>query len=272
MYKLTAIDIDGTLLNDKDQLLPGVKSALEEAVEAGHMVVLCTGRGPSALKSVQDLFDFDMPFICYHGAVIVQGKDGKILYQQKMNTADVIGICKEGTKRDVTMHLWTMDGTLAVSRIDPFSEYYIQKTHTPVNQVVLFDENSPILKEDIAKMMFHAEPNTIDRYLKECESFTKDMNINYNTSQPIFLEFIDKDVSKANAIQALIQQYHIKQEEVIAIGDGLNDLPMIEYAGLGVAMGNAKDYIKNAAQYIAPTNNEEGVAEVINRFVLGKLK
>ena len=93
--------------------------------------------------------------------------------------------------------------------------------------------------------------------------------VTFCTSQTTYLEFFNSQVSKAKAMERLGQLFNIRQEEMIAVGDGLNDLPMIEYAGLGVAMENAPDGVKESADYItARTNNEDGVAEVLEKFVL----
>jgi Cof subfamily protein (haloacid dehalogenase superfamily) len=95
-------------------------------------------------------------------------------------------------------------------------------------------------------------------------------SVNFHTSQPIYLEFVDRNASKAIALEKLGQYYNIKREEMIAVGDGFNDLSMIEYAGLGVAMENAPDEVKKAADFLTLSNEEDGVAFVIEKFIFNQ--
>lgn len=122
-----------------------------------------------------------------------------------------------------------------------------------------------LLEQGITKILWYDEPERIDEILGE---LSEDMfsEVTLCKSQPVFLELFNKNVSKAEAIKKIGEYYGIKQEETIAIGDEINDLSMIEYAGLGVAMGNAKEEVKKIANYITDSNDEDGVRKVIEVY------
>ena len=126
-----------------------------------------------------------------------------------------------------------------------------------------------VLQQGITKILWYDNPEVLEQYISQL----KDENFQHTTftkSRAYFLEFFSNKVSKAVAMEKLGEYYGIKQEEMIAIGDQTNDLPMIEYAGLGVAMANAVDKVKEAADYITLSNNDAGVAHTINKFILDR--
>jgi Cof subfamily protein (haloacid dehalogenase superfamily) len=132
---------------------------------------------------------------------------------------------------------------------------------------VIIGDADEIIKKGITKIIWYDEPEKLKKYQNEIEKYLSD-GVNYHTSRPMFLEFVDRDASKAIAMEKLGEHFGIKQSEMIAIGDGFNDLSMIEYAGLGVAMANSEEEVKEKADYITLSNDEDGVAHVIYEFVL----
>lgn len=270
MYKLVAIDIDGTLINDKKELTNEVKEALNQSVKKGVMIVLCSGRSPSTLDVIGSQFDFDMPFACYHGATIIKGKSKEVLYEKGLNPLDALKIAKECDKRGLGVNLWTFDGALWIMRHNSFTDLYMIDAHYKGEQKIISDEllDYPF---GIGKILANGKEEEVTKILyEEAPIFTKGMAVDFYTSLPMFLEFVHNEAKKGDAIKNLATLNNIKQEEVIAMGDGLNDLSMIEYAGLGVAMENANEKVKKAAQVIAPSNNDNGVAYILNKYVLNK--
>ncbi len=269
MYKLVAIDIDGTLLNSKKELTPSVKKAVEDSVEKGCMIILCSGRSPLTLGVVKDMFKFDMPFACYNGGLVLKGKSGEVLYKKPLSKKEGIFILQEAKKRNISVNFWTMEGEYATTTWSKYADEYMEIAHY-TKQPTYIDNNPEILDEEIAKMMWHDTKENIEDLMKECETIMEGRDISYATSQPIFIEFTDILANKAAAIENICEKFNIKQSETIAIGDGLNDIPMIKHAGLGVAMGNGKDIVKQSANITAPTNDEDGVAFILNKYVLGE--
>ena len=134
---------------------------------------------------------------------------------------------------------------------------------------ILIDNLEKIIEKGVTKILWYDEVEKIAQYQKEIGSFLSE-NVNFHPSRPYFMEFVDKNASKAIAMEKLGQFYGIKQSEMIAVGDGFNDLSMIEYAGLGVAMANSPREVKEKADYITLSNEEDGVAHVIFEFISKK--
>jgi len=121
----------------------------------------------------------------------------------------------------------------------------------------------------VSKVLWYDEIERIKEFERRLDGLLN-LTVNFYTSQPFYLEFVDQNVSKAVALEKMGEYYGITREEMIAVGDGFNDLAMIEYAGLGVAMGNAPEEVKNAADYVTLSNDEDGVAKVIEVFILNQ--
>ena len=134
---------------------------------------------------------------------------------------------------------------------------------------VLYTEIEQLIEKGINKILWYDDVERIEEYERELKTILSP-TVNFHTSQPFFLEFVDINASKAIALEKLGSHYGICKEEMIAIGDGYNDLSMIEYAGLGVAMENAPQEIKQAADFVTLSNEDDGVAYVIDKFILNE--
>ncbi len=131
---------------------------------------------------------------------------------------------------------------------------------------IIINNMEQLIENGVTKILWYDEVEKIEQYKNEIGRYLSD-NVNFHPSRPYFMEFVDKYASKAIAMERLGQYYGIKQSEMIAVGDGFNDLSMIEYAGLGVAMANSPDEVKERADYITLSNEEDGVAHVIHEFI-----
>ena len=237
--KLVAIDIDGTLLNEKREVTKEVKEAIAAAVAKGVSIVLCTGRplpGVQEQLNELNLFQDNDYVITYNGALVQQTKSGKIIARHGLTHEDFLEI--EVMARRVGSHLHSIDD---------------KAIYTP--------------NRDISAYTIH-EASLVKMPLKyrTPEEMTPDMNI--VKSAPYYFEVLNKEASKGAAVANLAQHLGIDQDEIMAIGDNENDLSMIEYAGLGVAMGNAVSLVKEAANVITSSNDEHGVAAAIKKYVL----
>ncbi len=263
VYKLMAVDIDGTLLNNKDQLTEGTKLAIKHAVEKGLIFTIASGRPIQGVEYLIEMLDLDLPFITYNGAMVVMGKSKEILYEQKLSAKDVKDILLLGEKYGLTVMAWKDNGLYATEINERVEQY---KKISKVEPVLITDVDA-FSKDGCTKMLWYDEVEKIRELQNEIGPMLSD-NVNFHTSRPYFLEFVDKKASKAIAMDRLGAHFGVQQGEMIAVGDGLNDLSMIEYAGLGVAMANAEEPVKEKADYITLSNDEDGVAHVITKFVL----
>lgn len=272
-YKLLAVDIDGTLLDSEGQLRRETEEAIKQGLKNGMIFVISTGRPVQGVQAFIDRFGADLPVIAYNGAMAVLGKSGEILYKCTMNPQDAAEIINLGNKYDTCVLVWA-DNKLFTNKLNEKAYKYSKISGVPP---VLMESAEDLAAQGIMKILWYDAVETIGKYEKELDEYFKRKghhsimdNINYHTSQPYFLEFVDKRASKAMAMEKLGEYYGIDKTEMIAVGDGFNDLSMIKYAGLGVAMGNAHADIKGKADYVTLTNDENGVAHVIYKFILVK--
>ena len=262
-YKLMAVDIDGTLFNSDGILTEITKKAILESVEKGLIFTISTGRPLQGVEALNRMLNLDLPFITYNGAMVIMGKSKKVLYEQRLPGEYAKEIIELAKNYRTTFMVWA-DNRLLVTEINDRVNLY-KKISTV--EPTLVEDIDEWIKNGVTKILWYDEIENIDRFQSEVGKYL-DSRVNYHTSRPNFLEFVDINASKAIAMEKIGEHFGIKQSEMIAVGDGYNDLSMIEYAGLGVVMANARDAIKAKADYITLSNDEDGVAHVIYKFVI----
>lgn len=262
-YKLVAVDIDGTLLNSEGIITEKTRISIQRAVEKGVIFSICTGRPIQGVEGFNSLLNLDSPFITYNGAMIVMGKSKDILYEQGLSAEASRNILSIGKSLETTIIVWANNKLYAYELNERVLDY---KQIAKVEPVLIKDEEE-VIQSGITKILWYDDTEKLDHYQDILKTKLKD-NVTYCTSRPVFLEFFDSRVSKAVAMEKLGEHFNIKREEMIAIGDGFNDLPMIEYAGLGIAMGNAPEAIKAKANYVTLSNDEDGIAQALDKFVI----
>ena len=271
-YKMIACDIDGTLLDDKRQISKELKDKINEVSKLGIYFILSSGRPYMTLRQYVELIGEDYKcanMIALNGASACI--NGNVIYNKFLSKTAKIKILKYISNNNLSYIAWSED-TLFYNRIDKYTNEYINiciestKKYLNLNHVKATD--STIINKDIYKIIIIDESQKI-------EEIRLDFNNNFSTlcafstSQSYFLEIYKKGISKAYAIKKIQKALNIKRSEIIAIGDGLNDIEMIRYAHIGVAMQNANEYVKQKANYICSDNNHNGVAEVIKKFIIG---
>ena len=186
-----------------------------------------------------------------------------LIAEKNLLPKDARVILELGNALRTTMCIWA--GNLLYTNVlsDNVEQY---KKMAGIEPIYVTDYEK-LLEMGISKILWFDDVSKIGEYQKILKEYTFD-KVTHCTSKPYFLEFFNCEVSKATAIEFICNMYGIKREETIAIGDGENDIAMIEYAGLGVAMENACDEIKSKAKYITLSNNNDGIAHVIEKFVL----
>lgn len=262
-YKLLAVDIDGTLVNNNREITVKTKKAVHQAIDRGVVFTISSGRPIQGVEMVTKQLEVDIPVITYNGAMVITGTTRNVIYSCCMREEDVLLVERLGRERNTTIAIWS-DNQLYVNRMDQRAAKYSNLSGT---QPKLYDDIRDLLGKGINKMLWYDEIDRINAFEREMHGLLGP-SMNFHTSQPFFLEFVDVNASKAIALEKLGEHYGIRREEMIAIGDGYNDISMLEYAGMGVAMGNAPDDIKQRADYVTLSNEEDGVAHVIEKFIL----
>ncbi|MDD3894480.1 MAG: Cof-type HAD-IIB family hydrolase [Syntrophomonadaceae bacterium] len=265
--KLVAVDLDDTLLNSGLQISPECIAAINKVQEKGIIVTLATGRMfISALPYARQLESIkDIPVITYQGALVKCSLSGEELYYRPLKTDKAIEIMQYFKKSKVHFQAYFNDQLCMESLTEEGMEYSRLAGVEPVIIKDLIEEAS---RQDTCKVLavIENEKLLLDMELELRGIYTRDLYI--TRSKPCYLEVMDPQANKGDALKVIAGHYGIDRKEVLAIGDSYNDMAMIEWAGIGVAMGNARKSVKETADYITTSNEEEGVAEALYRFIL----
>ena len=274
MIKLIAIDIDGTLLNEKKHIEKAQKKAIHEAIEAGIKIVLCTGRplyGILPFYKELGLHELDQEgyVILNNGCSVHKTKDWELIECSEITPDDMEHLYKFSEKYDINFTLVDEMQYFNIGR-KPTKELIIdaQFVFSDITDITL--EQAKSGKYKIVKVMFLGDPEEMKKFQTEYEDTIKERYEGV-LSQSYVYEVLPKGYNKGTGLKNLAEKLGIKQEEVMAIGDGNNDVEMLEYANYGVAMGNASELAKNAAKYTTDTNENDGVAKAIRKYALNKL-
>lgn len=274
--KLVAIDLDGTLLTD-DKQLPQVNiDAIHQAIQAGVQVVICTGRTLPGVREIMAQLPFDGEddfLILQNGSVTHRLHNLEIVDQVTLSRDArevLMDFARVFDEEGAQLVAFDQEGMMLVSQYEA-NELVVGDSKALNTPITPFTAEEFLAFENFNKAMVLAEPEILDAMKERLPSELFD---HYSTvrSQPIIAEFLVKGVSKASSLKNLAKRLDIEAEHVMAIGDQLNDLEMIQWAGLGVAMGNAVACIKEVADVVTGSNEDAGVAQAIEKHILSKGK
>ena len=287
MYKLVAIDLDGTMLNQYGIITEKTKKAISKAQEKGVEVMIASGRAITSVKRFSKEINSNKYFISGNGAITYDIKNNEILYENILSKTKALKIIKICEENSIYYNVYTENGIIAKNLSYNTLYYYKDnltkpdENRTHINIVENVYDYFEQREEKILKIMICDEHktvfNSIVRKLKELSEIEvlevshMSRKIIKQGTDEIALEYFytevsAKDVDKWNALEEIIGLMNISKEEVVTIGDNANDLKMITNAGLGVAMGESAPYVKQSADIIAPTNDEDGVAIILNKI------
>jgi Cof subfamily protein (haloacid dehalogenase superfamily) len=271
MYKAVFIDIDGTLVKSDHSISDATIATIKKLKEKNILVVLISARPLHGMTSIaKEIGLTDFPLASLNGACI--SIDEKIIFESVIDTITTSQLHEQLRQFDATPLYYQGMNWFAESKdlytdyeqkittvpiiIQPFeitAEYWQSKNSGP-NKILVIAET---------KVVVEMQNNLRVRFIGR---------LNIYPSKPTYLEIMNIEASKMNAVKFLIKHYNIKQEETVAIGDNFNDKEMIAFAGLGIAMGNAPDEVKAAADYVTETNNDDGVAKALAQFINSQIK
>lgn len=269
-YRMLVLDLDDTLLKDDRTVSELTRRRLLEAQQQGMIVVLASGRPTYAMQHLAKelcLAEYGGYFISFNGARITSCANQHILLSVDISHAQMCKLFDLAQEHGVYIQTYTEDHIL-VSKDNEYTQ--IEKEITGMDVIECADFKAEIPKTAVKAMMLEHP----DR-LKEVEKALRPVVENelYMTiTKPFFLEFMNPAVDKGKSLVTLAQHLNVPMEQVIAVGDSYNDISMIKAAGLGVAMGNAVEAVKQAADYETADNEHDGVARVVERFFLQKDK
>ncbi len=264
--KLIAVDIDGTLLNHEKKLLPQVKQSLKRAEEKGIQIALVSGRMPSGVEVIEKRLGIDCIKVCNAGTYILKG--GDCIGAEYMPNSVLRGISERIAEKN-NLPLWIFkDKEWFVTGMDEFIRKeigYVSYRPELVNAQKLADQWDQSGQKP-NKLLVADAPGKIDEFQRELESWAWP-EIDMARSADVFLEIFPKGVSKGKALNTICRELGISSSQVIAFGDHELDIPLIEAAGIGVAMGNAIPTLKEKADFVTKTNDEAGIAFALEHFL-----
>ena len=264
--RLLALDLDGTLVNDRLEMDPRDVTAIKAATAAGVTVVLATGRMfKSSLRYAEPL-GLEGPIINYQGAVVREIASGDVWYRCELTLPMQQRVLALAEPKDWHVNAY-VDEQVYTARARPEADLYARIAMVPYEVV---GPLSRWVRRDSTKMVLVVlDPAEVPARIAELTEWMGDVG-RVTRSLDWFVEVINQEVSKARALAMVANRLGVTQAEVCAIGDNANDEEMVTWAGFGVAMGNAPAALKSVAKYVTGRIDEAGVAQVIERFVIGK--
>lgn len=272
MIKLVAIDLDGTLLNSQKEISLRNKQALMAAKQAGVKVVICTGRPLAAIGpyleelGLQEEGDYSITF---NGGLVQKNDTGAIIEKTLMPLEAIHELYQLATTLNMPFDVLSDEVVMQLPSVPNYPSIY-----SSLNKLLTFESYK--LEELTPNRIYNKVVVAIDEaYLNERikeipASFYERFEIIKTRNN--LLEFMPKGITKAYGISLLAKDLGIRAEEIMTLGDEENDLPMIEYAGLGVAMANAIPLVKEAADVVTDTNDQDGVAKAVEKYILTPLE
>ncbi|HDX9578648.1 TPA: HAD family phosphatase [Bacillus pseudomycoides] len=284
--KLIALDMDGTLLSSNLEISNENLEAIRDAEKAGHIVMICSGRAKEDILKLLEQYQLSLPLGASNGAVVYA--DGKVIHSRTLNREKVYEIAKQLEAEKFPYKLYTNKGVYApdnwkeqvtksfqlnkeslditIEEIERITENQLK-----ANLITTFQSIEDVISDSTIEIskFFILTFNT-DNRTQLLQSLEKDEAVMVTASAPTNLEIMDKHGHKGTGLQEMAKYFHIPLQDTIAIGDNFNDVPMLEVAGLSIAMGNAEDDVKQLCDIVTTTNDENGVANAIWQHILPK--
>ncbi len=288
MYKLVAIDLDGTMLNSSGVVTDRTKKAIEAAKKNGTEIIIASGRPIDSIKAIANEIKSNKYFIAGNGAIIYDIKNDQVIYDKYLKKEKVLEIIKICEQNSISYNVYTDKTILAkalkynvlyyhkenlkkqedkktnISIVKDMYEYVKDLKDEKFLKMTICDEHKSIFNSIIRKISAIDEIEVLDVShisRKTIKQGTEEFLIEY-----YYTEISSVNVDKWTAIEFLIEKLGIKKEEVIAIGDNMNDKKMIENAGLGVVMKGSTPVVVEKADVVADSNNDDGVAKILEQF------
>lgn len=263
---MIVLDLDDTLLRDDHTISARTKEALMKAQELGVKVVLASGRPTYGMRHIAqelNLGQYGSFILSFNGGKIINCSSEEEMFSSTLSPKAVQQLYELSVREEVYIHTYIGDEIITQDE-NPYTDIEAKLTGLPIKIVPIFVNE---VNEPVVKCLMVGPPEQLKEVEKKLQVELEE-EFSIMRSKPYFLEFTEKGVTKGTSLNQLIQACGIKREEVIAIGDSYNDMSMIEFAGFGVAMGNAPDDIKEIANFVTDTNMNDGVAKVVEEYIL----
>lgn len=270
-YKLLVLDVDGTLLNNEKEISKRTLAALLKVQHMGVRIVLASGRPTSGLLPIAktlELGNFGGFMVSYNGCQIIRADTGEVMFERRINPEQIPYLEKKARKNGFSIFTYH-DAYILTDNAD---NVHIRK-EAWLNHLKIMEEEEFSIAIDFApcKCVLVSDDEEALRGLESHWKRRLAGVLDVFPSEPYFLEVVPFGIDKANTLGVLMEQLGIGREEVIAIGDGVADVTMLQLAGKSVAMGHAQDSVKMCADYVTGSNEDDGVAQAVEKFILSEV-
>lgn len=265
-YKLMVLDLDGTLTNEKKEITPLTYKRLMQVQQRGLKVILASGRptqGILHLAAQLELACYGGYILSYNGGKIIDCATGRSIYESVLPPEAIPHLYRAAERHGLAIVTYDR-ASIVTEWIDAYVEKEAMLNRMEVRQV---DDFVRSVDFPVTKCLIMGESTRVEPLETELQAAWGE-TLNVFRSEPYFLELMPRNIDKAYSLSKLLDHLNLTPADMIACGDGFNDLSMIRFAGLGVAMANAQPCVKEAADYITLSNEEDGVAHVAERFIL----
>ena len=267
-FDLLVLDVDGTLHNSHREISDATKNALIEAQKRGKTIAIASGRSIAGIRqtaSAISLEEYGGYVIAYNGTTVINCKTGECIYNQTLPADLIAPVYEEAAKLQVAIMAYR-DSAKEIIVAGGVTDYVAADAAASCVTIRETDQFVKELSFPINKIFVSGEPDK----MKEVERILQrkfGSVLNVFRSDPYYVELLPKYTDKGVAVDKLVKYMDITKERVMCVGDSNNDLPMLRYAGMGVAMGNASDRIKEQADYVTDSNDDDGIVKVIEKFM-----
>jgi Cof subfamily protein (haloacid dehalogenase superfamily) len=271
-YKLLVLDVDGTLLNNKKEITPATLATLLKVQQMGIQIVLASGRSTHGLRPLATILELDKNngyILSYNGGQIFDMNTDKLLFERRIDPELIPYLEKEAAKNKFTILTYHKDTIYTNNAADMHVQEEAERNKMLIKEVKYFAD-SIVFRP--CKIMVVSDDEEALLGLEKQWKKKLDGSLDVFRSEPYFLEVVPPSINKADTLGVLMGKLAIEAEHMMAIGDGLCDIPMIQTAGLGIAMGNALDPVKRCTDYTTATNEEDGVAKAVEEHIIAKLR
>lgn len=264
-YKLLVLDLDGTLTNSRKEISQRNRETLIALQKEGTKLVLASGRPTYGIAPLADELQMDKLggyILSYNGGEIIDWETKKMLFAKLLPDEVVPALYESATRNEVAILTYDKEFIVTEHPDDPYvkKEAFLNKMQIRPSQHFLDDIALPL-----PKCLMVGDPDRLIPIEAELSVLLQGQ-ISVYRSEPFFLELVPEGIDKAQSLAVLLDKLGMQREEMAAIGDGYNDLSMIQFAGMGIAMGNAQEPVKKVADYITLSNDEDGVAAAVEKF------
>lgn len=271
-YKLLVLDVDGTLLNEKKEITPRTQAALLKVQQMGVHIVLASGRptnGVMPLAEALELHHYGGFVLSYNGGQIINAQTGELLFEKRIDPQQLPYLDKKAKKNDFAIFTYHKNQLITDK---PDNRHVRDEAALNGMEVVGVGNFAEAVDFAPCKCMLASDDETALAGLENHWKKRLDGVLDVFRSEPYFLEVVPPSIDKGNTLGILLSKLSILPEEVVAVGDGVCDVSMLQLAGLGIAMGNAQDSVKACADVTTLSNEKEGVAVAVEKAILAEIR